>query len=61
MDAKDSEVAADAVVVWVREASHDPEAAPGMGLRFVGIDEAGVRTIRQYIERQEVTAMRAHA
>ncbi|MGI5864184.1 MAG: TIGR02266 family protein [Myxococcales bacterium] len=45
------EVAADAVVVWVREAAEPEHAVPGMGLQFTTIDEASLAAIRDFIAR----------
>lgn len=45
------EVAAEAVVVWVREAASDPRVTPGMGMRFTVIDEPSVRALREYVTR----------
>ena len=45
------EVAAEAVVVWVREAAADPRVSPGMGLRFTVIDEKSVSALRELIAR----------
>jgi uncharacterized protein (TIGR02266 family) len=49
------EIAADAVVVWVREAQLEQREHPGMGLQFVSIDEPSVRTLREYIDRSGET------
>ena len=51
LDGEGREVAAEAVVVWVREAAADPRSTPGMGLRFTTIDEQSVLALRQFVTR----------
>ena len=52
LDDPKQEVAADAVVVWVREAAADPRETPGMGMRFTIIDDQSVNVLRDFIARQ---------
>ena len=52
LEAQGMEVAAEAVVVWVREAAPDPRVSPGMGLRFTLIDEASVSALRDLVNRR---------
>ena len=46
------EIAADAVVVWVREAAPEPMVSPGMGLQFTTIDDQSVNALREFIARE---------
>ncbi|MGC4114264.1 MAG: TIGR02266 family protein [Myxococcales bacterium] len=46
------EIAADAVVVWVREAAPEPMVSPGMGLQFTAIDDQSVNALRDFITRE---------
>ncbi|HCF61453.1 MAG TPA: TIGR02266 family protein [Myxococcales bacterium] len=52
---KGGEVAADAVVVWVREPAEPEHVVPGMGLQFTTIDEASLAAIRDFIARADDT------
>jgi uncharacterized protein (TIGR02266 family) len=53
LDEPGSEVAAEAEVVWVRESAEDSRDSPGMGLRFIGLDEPSARALREYIGRSQ--------
>ncbi|HEY3448440.1 MAG TPA: TIGR02266 family protein [Myxococcales bacterium] len=46
------EIAADAVVVWVREAAPEPMVTPGMGLQFTAIDTESMSVLRDFIARE---------
>jgi uncharacterized protein (TIGR02266 family) len=52
LDGETHEVAAEAVVVWVREAATDPRVTPGMGMRFTIIDEDSACALREFVARQ---------
>ena len=45
------EVAAEAVVAWVQEGSEPENVSPGMGMRFVSIDEHSREALRAYVGR----------
>jgi uncharacterized protein (TIGR02266 family) len=40
-------------VRWVRDYHEDSEAAPGMGLRFVTLDERDLARIRRFLDHRE--------
>jgi uncharacterized protein (TIGR02266 family) len=51
------EVAAEAVVVWVREAPEsESQMVPGMGMQFVAIDEPSLKLIREYVTNCSLAA-----
>lgn len=51
VDPTGAEVAAEAVVVWVREASEPENVAPGMGVQFLSLDEPSREALRAYVQR----------
>ncbi|MBI5547051.1 MAG: TIGR02266 family protein [Deltaproteobacteria bacterium] len=60
LDDPGQEVAADAIVVWVREAAADPRSSPGMGLRFTAIDSASSDALKGFVAKQ-FSAAAGHA